>query len=41
VTPVLLEHFHAGSSGASLRANLALVLANAELAAQVATALTT
>jgi pseudouridylate synthase len=39
VTPVLLEHFHAGSGGASLRANLALVLANAGLAAQVAAAL--
>jgi pseudouridylate synthase len=39
VTPVLLEHFHTGSGGASLRANLALVRANAELAAQVATAL--
>jgi len=36
VTPVLLAHLHAASSGASLRANLALVLANAELAAQVA-----
>lgn len=39
VTPVLLEHFHAGSGGASLRANLALVRANAELAARVAAAL--
>jgi pseudouridine-5'-phosphate glycosidase len=39
VTPVLLDHFHAGSGGASLKANLALVLANAELAAQVAAAL--
>jgi pseudouridylate synthase len=39
VTPVLLEHFHEGSGGASLRTNLALVRANAELAAQVATAL--
>jgi pseudouridylate synthase len=39
VTPALLEHFHAGSGGASLRANLALVRANAELAAQVAVAL--
>ncbi len=39
VTPALLEHFHAGSDGASLRANLALVRANAELAAQVAVAL--
>ena len=39
VTPALLEHFHAGSGGASLRTNLALVRANAELAAQVASAL--
>ena len=36
VTPALLEHFHAGSGGASLRTNLALVRANAELAARVA-----
>nr|WP_308259588.1 pseudouridine-5'-phosphate glycosidase [Pseudonocardia sp. H11422] len=36
VTPALLEHFHAGSGGASLATNLALVKANAELAAQVA-----
>jgi pseudouridine-5'-phosphate glycosidase len=41
VTPALLEHFHAGSGGASLRTNLALVRANAELAAQVAVALAT
>lgn len=40
VTPALLEHFHTGSDGASLRTNLALVLANAALAAQVAVALT-
>jgi pseudouridylate synthase len=39
VTPALLEHFHAASDGASLRTNLALVRANAELAAQVAVAL--
>jgi pseudouridine-5'-phosphate glycosidase len=39
VTPTLLAHFHAGSAGASLTANLALVRANAELAAQVAVAL--
>ncbi|WP_246085684.1 pseudouridine-5'-phosphate glycosidase [Pseudonocardia hydrocarbonoxydans] len=39
VTPALLEHFHAGSDGASLRTNLALVLANAGLAAEVARAL--
>jgi pseudouridine-5'-phosphate glycosidase len=36
VTPALLEHFHEGSGGASLLTNLALVLANAELAARVA-----
>ncbi len=39
VTPALLEHFHQASAGASLRANLALVAANAELAARVAVAL--
>lgn len=39
VTPVLLAHFHTASGGASLRTNLALVLANATLAAQVAVAL--
>lgn len=39
VTPALLAHFHTGSDGASLRTNLALVRANAELAAQVAVAL--
>lgn len=39
VTPALLEHFHAGSGGASLRTNVALVRANAELAARVAVAL--
>lgn len=36
VTPVLLEHFHTASDGASLAANTALVLANAALAAEVA-----
>lgn len=36
VTPALLEHFHSGSGGASLHTNLALVRANAVLAAQVA-----
>lgn len=36
VTPVLLEHLHAGSGGASLAANIALVRANAALAAEVA-----
>ncbi|MHA6783614.1 pseudouridine-5'-phosphate glycosidase [Pseudonocardia saturnea] len=39
VTPALLEHFHTASDGASLRTNLALVRANAELAARVAVAL--
>ncbi len=39
VTPALLAHFHEGSGGASLATNLALVLANAALAAQVAVAL--
>jgi pseudouridine-5'-phosphate glycosidase len=38
VTPALLAHFHSGSGGASLRANLSLVRANAGLAAQVAVA---
>jgi pseudouridylate synthase len=41
VTPVLLEHFHTHSGGASLRANLALVAANAGLAAEIAVALST
>jgi pseudouridine-5'-phosphate glycosidase len=40
VTPALLEHFHTGSDGASLRTNLSLVRANARLAAGVAVALT-
>jgi pseudouridine-5'-phosphate glycosidase len=39
VTPALLAHFHVGSGGASLAANLALVRANAALAARVAVAL--
>lgn len=39
VTPTLLAHFHAGSGGASLATNLALVVANAALAARVAVAL--
>ncbi len=37
VTPFLLEHFHRETAGASLAANVALVLSNARLAAQVAT----
>ncbi|SMD23578.1 pseudouridine-5'-phosphate glycosidase [Kibdelosporangium aridum] len=36
VTPVLLEHFHTASSGVSLDANEALVVANVTLAAQIA-----
>lgn len=36
VTPVLLEHFHTASDGASLDANEALVLSNAKLAAEIA-----
>ncbi len=39
VTPALLAHFHDASNGASLAANLALVRANADLAARVAVAL--
>jgi pseudouridylate synthase len=37
VTPVLLEHFHTGSDGASLDTNEALVLSNVRLAAEIAT----
>jgi pseudouridine-5'-phosphate glycosidase len=40
VTPVLLEHFHTASGGASLDTNEALVLANVGLAAEIAVALT-
>ena len=36
VTPMLLAHFHAATGGASLAANVALVLANAALAGAVA-----
>jgi pseudouridylate synthase len=36
ITPALLEHFHAATEGASLRANVELVLSNARLAARVA-----
>lgn len=39
VTPALLEHFHSASAGASLATNIALVRANARLAAEVAVAL--
>jgi pseudouridine-5'-phosphate glycosidase len=38
VTPFLLEHFHRMTKGASLDANVALVLGNARLAGEVATA---
>ena len=38
VTPFLLERFHAETGGESLRANVRLVLRNAELAARVAVA---
>jgi pseudouridine-5'-phosphate glycosidase len=38
VTPFLLARFHAATEGASLRANVALVLANARLAAEIAAA---
>lgn len=40
MTPYLLEHFHRATGGASLATNLALVLANARLAAEVAAELT-
>lgn len=39
VTPVLLEHFHTASGGASLDTNEALVLSNVTLAGQIAVAL--
>jgi pseudouridine-5'-phosphate glycosidase len=38
LTPYLLARLHSGTAGASLAANIALVLANAELAGQVAVA---
>jgi pseudouridine-5'-phosphate glycosidase len=38
VTPFLLARFHAGTGGESLRANVALVLANARLAGEIAAA---
>lgn len=38
ITPFLLDHFHRGTHGASVAANVALVLANARLAAEVAVA---
>ena len=39
VTPRLLEYFHSATHGESLRANVELVLANAFLAGEVASAL--
>jgi pseudouridine-5'-phosphate glycosidase len=39
ITPFLLARFHAETGGESLRANVRLVLRNAELAAQIAVAL--
>ena len=39
VTPFLLARFHAETGGESLRANIALVLRNAQLAARIAVAL--
>ena len=38
VTPFLLEYFHRESGGASLRANVAIILANATLAGRIAVA---
>jgi pseudouridine-5'-phosphate glycosidase len=38
VTPYLLAHFHAESAGASLEANIRIILRNATLAAQIAAA---
>ncbi len=38
VTPFLLDFFHRETHGASLAANVALVLANARLAAEIARA---
>jgi pseudouridylate synthase len=38
VTPFLLAHFHKGTGGESLRANVELVLSNAKLAGEIAAA---
>ena len=38
VTPFLLDHFHRETAGASLEANVRLVIGNAELAARIAAA---
>jgi len=40
VTPFLLAHFHEATGGDSLRANIAIILRNAELAARIAVAAT-
>jgi pseudouridine-5'-phosphate glycosidase len=39
VTPFLLDHFHRETDGASLEANVRLVMRNAALAAQIASAI--
>ena len=39
ITPLLLARFHSESGGESLRANIALVRRNVELAAEIAVAL--
>ncbi len=39
VTPYLLAHFHAATGGASLAANIRIILRNAELGARIAAAL--
>ena len=39
VTPFVLDHLHRGSEGATLGVNVRLVLRNAELAGQIAAAL--
>ncbi len=41
VTPFLLDHFHRATGGESLRANIAIILRNATLAAQIAVAAST
>lgn len=41
VTPFLLDHFHRVTGGESLRANIAIILRNATLAAQIAVAAST
>jgi pseudouridylate synthase len=40
VTPYLLAHFHAATGGASLAANIRIILRNADLGARIAAALT-